>query len=79
MILISHYFKDMTKNMKNKIYTEFYFAVTFIAIGIMSIDSESIFPWIFLVIGIISAFFLRRDYKKVGEKEFDKLFGIKDE
>lgn len=67
------------KNMKNKIYTEFYFAVTFIAIGIMSIDSESIFPWIFLAIGIISAFFLRRDYKKAGEKEFDKLFDVTDE
>lgn len=65
--------------MKTKISIEFYFAVTFITIGIMSICSESIFPWIFLAIGIISAFFLRRDYKKVGEKEFDKLFNVTDE
>lgn len=65
--------------MKNKIYAEFYFAVAFICIGIMSIASESIFPWIFLAIGIISALFLRKDYKNVGEKEFDKLFGVTDE
>ncbi len=77
--MISHCFKDMAKNMKTKISIEFYFAVIFIVIGIMSIDSESIFPWIFLAIGIISAFLLRRNYKKVGEKEFDKLFDVTDE
>lgn len=77
--MISHCFKDMTKNMKNKIYFEFYVAICFIAIGIMSIASESIFPWIFLAIGIISGLFLRKDYKKVGEKEFDKLFDVADE
>lgn len=65
--------------MKKKIYTEVYCAIVFICLGIMTIANNTAFPWIFLAIGIISALFVRIDYKKIGEKEFDKLFDVTDE
>lgn len=65
--------------MKTKIYFKLYSAITFISLGIITIDCKNIIPWIFFAIGIIFAIFLRKGYKNIGEKDFDKLFDVIDE